>query len=119
MGTEAPGLFAAALTLVNMAFAWKYLTESNESVSVKTAERPVVRTSGTAVLRVATHPRDPASRLIWIYAIAMGAFQGMTAVLALFLWDRFGIDETKIGWVFMYIGILSVVARAILLGPAV
>ncbi len=119
MGTEAPGLFAAALTLVNMAFAWKYLTESNESISVKTGERPVVRTSGTAVLRVATHPRDPASRLIWIYAIAMGAFQGMTAVLALFLWDRFGIDETKIGWVFMYIGILSVVARAILLGPAV
>lgn len=119
MGTEAPGLFAAALTLINMAFAWKYLTESNESISVKTGERPVVRTSRTAVLRVATHPRDPASRLIWIYAIAMGAFQGMTAVLALFLWDRFAIDETKIGWVFMYIGVLSVVARALLLGPAV
>lgn len=119
LGTAAPGLFAAAITLVNMGFAWKYLTESNENIGVTTGERPVVRSSGTAVLRVATHPGDPASRLIWIYAIGMGAFQGMTAVLALFLWDRFDIDETKIGWVFMYIGILSVVARALLLGPAV
>jgi MFS family permease len=49
----------------------------------------------------------------------MGAFQGMTAILALFLFARFGIDETSIGWVFMYIGILSVLARALLLGPAV
>jgi multidrug resistance protein len=119
LGTAAPGLFAAVLTLVNMAFAWKYLTESNEQVGVKTADRPVVRKSRTALLRVTSHPGEPASRLIWIYAIGMGAFQGMTAILALFLYDRFGIDETNIGWVFMYIGILSVVARALLLGPAV
>jgi MFS family permease len=119
LGTAAPGLFAAGLTLVNMAFAWKYLTESNEQVGVKTADRPVVQKSRTALLRVTSHPGEPASRLIWIYAIGMGAFQGMTAILALFLYDRFGIDETSIGWVFMYIGILSVVARALLLGPAV
>ncbi|HVH38521.1 MAG TPA: MFS transporter [Gemmatimonadaceae bacterium] len=119
MGPEAPGLFAAALTLVNMVFAWKYLVESNEQVGLRTAERPAVSRSRTALLRVTTHPRDPASRLIWIYAIGMGAFQGMTAILALFLFARFGIDETSIGWVFMYIGILSVLARALLLGPAV
>lgn len=119
LSTAAPGLFAAGLTLVNMAFAWKYLTESNEQVGVKTAERPVVQKSHTALLRVTSHPGEPASRLIWIYAIGMGAFQGMTAILALFLYDRFAIDETNIGWVFMYIGILSVVARALLLGPAV
>ena len=117
LGTAAPGLFAALLTLVNMVFAWKYLTESNDQVGVKTG--PKVSRSRTALLRVTTHPGDPASRLIWIYAIGMGAFQGMTAILALFLFDRFQIDETSIGWVFMYIGILSVVARALLLGPAV
>jgi multidrug resistance protein len=120
MGPAAPGLFAAGLTLVNMVFAWKYLTESNEHANKKTSERPVVRTSRTAVLRVASHPGEPASRLIWIYAIGMGAFQGMTAILALFLLDsRFRVDETRIGWVFMYIGILSVVSRALLLGPMV
>lgn len=120
LGTAAPGLFAAGLTLVNMVFAWKYLTESNEHANKSTSERPVVRSSRSAVLRVASHPGEPASRLIWIYAIGMGAFQGMTAILALFLLDSpFKVDETKIGWVFMYIGILSVVSRALLLGPAV
>ncbi len=115
----APGLFAAALTVVNMVFAWKYLTESNVHANAKTGERPRVSGVRETALRVATHPALPASRLIWIYAIGMGAFQGMTALLALFLFDRFGIDETGIGWVFMYIGILSVVARALLLGPAI
>ncbi len=119
LGPMAPGLLAAALSLVTMAFAWKYLTESNVHVGTATGERPVVRKSRVALLRVTTHPGEPASRLIWIYAIGMGAFQGMTAILALFLLDRFGIDEKGIGWVFAYIGVLSVFARAVLLGPAV
>ena len=119
LGAEFPGLFAAALTLVNMGFAFKYLTESNEHAGVKTADRPKVSGSKETLLRVTTHPTLPASRLIWIYAIGMGAFQGMTAILALFLLDRHGIDETSIGWVFAYIGVLSVLTRAVLLGPAV
>lgn len=119
IGPEWPGLFAAGITLVNMGFAWKYLTESNVHAGVKTADRPKVSGSRETLLRVTTHPALPASRLIWIYAIGMGAFQGMTAILALFLADRFGVDETSIGWVFVYIGVLSVFARAVLLGPAV
>jgi predicted MFS family arabinose efflux permease len=86
---------------------------------VHTANRPKVSGSRETLVRVTTHPALPASRLVWIYAIGMGAFQGMTAILALFLFDRFQIDETSIGWVFMYIGVLSVFARAVLLGPAV
>lgn len=119
IGPEWPGLFAAMITLVNMVFAFKYLTESNVHAGVQTANRPKVSGSKETLLRVTTHPALPASRLIWIYAIGMGAFQGMTAILALFLADRFGIDETNIGWVFVYIGVLSVFTRAVLLGPAV
>jgi MFS family permease len=119
LGHAAPGLLAAGLTLVTMTFAFKYLTESNEQVGVKAGERPVIRRSSTALRRVISHPGEPASRLIWMYAVGMGAFQGMTAILALFLLDRYGIDETGIGVVFAYIGVLSVVARALLLGPAV
>jgi MFS family permease len=115
----APGLFAAALTVINMAFAWKYLTESNVHANAKTGERPLVSGVRETALRVATHPGIPASRLIWMYAIGMGAFSGMTAILALFLLYRFGIDERGIGWVFAYIGVLSVVTRALFLGPAV
>lgn len=120
MGTAGPGLVAAGITLLNIAFAFKYLTESNEQAGVKTADRPKVSGSRETLLRVTTHPALPASRLIWIYAIGMGAFQGMTSILALFLMQPpFQIDETNIGWVFVYIGVLSVFTRAVLLGPAV
>ncbi len=119
LGPAWPGLLAASLTLVTFAFAYFYLTESNVRVGSKTGEHPVIRRSSTAVRRVISHPGEPASRLIFIYAIGMGAFTGMNAILALFLYGRFGIDETNIGWVFAYVGVLSVVTRALFLGPMV
>src|SRR5688500_3288238 len=68
---------------------------------------------------VISHSGEPAARLIWIYAIAMGAFQGTMAILALFLASRFGVTEQTIGYVFMYIGAISVLTRAGVLGAAV
>jgi len=120
-GSSGPGLAAAALCVVNIAFAWKFLTESRdmvEAVAARSKPRAAGR-SRQAVAQVATHPNEPASRLIWIYAIAIGAFQGSTAILALFLGRRFGVTEQTIGFFFAYIGTLSVVARAVILGPAV
>jgi MFS family permease len=118
LGPAAPGLLAAGLALINMAFAWKYLPESRSAADVA-AGAALPRRSREALWRVASRPREPATRLIWIYAIGMGAFQGMTAVLALFLAYRYGITETTIGYVFMYTGAISVVTRAGLLGFAV
>jgi predicted MFS family arabinose efflux permease len=40
-------------------------------------------------------------------------------VLALFLKNRFGVTEQTIGWFYAYVGGISVVMRAVLLGPAV
>ena len=120
-GIHAPGLLAATLSVVNIAFAWKYLKESRDMVEA-TAARKGPRVPGRsrqAVFRVATHPNEPASRLIWIYGIAIGAFQGSTAILALFLAKRFLVTEHTIGFFFAYIGVLSVVTRALILGPAV
>lgn len=77
------------------------------------------RSSREAVFRVISHPNEPASRLILIYAIAIGAFQGTTAILALFLGWRFGVTADTIGYFFMYIGVLSVVVRALILGRLV
>jgi MFS family permease len=110
-----PGLLAAALCLVNMLFAWRYLRESREGTRV--AAKP--GTSRAAVARVLSHPSEPAPRLIWIYAVAIGAFQGTTSILALFLAARHGVDEKSIAFFFVYIGVLSVVARAVILGKAV
>jgi len=117
-GRSTPGLVAAALCLVNMLFAWRYLVETRPVDQDAPDGRPKLR-SRDAVLRVITHSGEPSARLIWIYAIAMGAFQGSSALLALFLADRYGVTERTIGFFFMYIGVISVLTRALVLGRAV
>jgi multidrug resistance protein len=117
-GRSTPGLVAAALCFVNIIFAARYLTESRDLTEAHAQPRKPGR-SVEAVLRVVTHPSDPPSRLIWIYAIAIGAFQGVGAILALFLNARFGVTEKTIGFFFMYIGVISVLTRAVILGRAV
>jgi multidrug resistance protein len=117
-GRQAPGLVAAALCAVNIVFAARYLTESRDLTEAHTQPRKPGR-SVEAVRRVVTHPSEPPSRLILIYAIAIGAFQGVGAILALFLNARFGVTEKTIGFFFMYIGVISVLTRAVILGRAV
>jgi MFS family permease len=58
-------------------------------------------------------------RLTVIYAVAMLAFSAMTSVLALYLGARFGFTERTIGYVFLYVGIFSVLMRSALVGPIV
>ncbi|HUF26046.1 MAG TPA: MFS transporter [Gemmatimonadaceae bacterium] len=118
LSVAAPGLLAAGLCVINLVFAWYFLRESHDFATALAGGRRVGR-SRDAVRRVISHSAEPASRLIWIYAIAMGAFHGMTAVLALFLGWRFGVTEENIGYFFMYIGAIGVVARAGILGWAV
>ena len=118
MGHAAPGIVAAILCLLNIIFAARYLTESrDEKDHEPTGEPP--RTSRQAVWRVISHSSEPSSRLIWIYAIAIGAFQGSFAVLALFLNARFQVTEQTIGYFFMYVGAISVFTRVLLLGRMV
>jgi MFS family permease len=119
MGHAAPGIIAALLCVINIAFAARYLTESrdpNDHVHVEGEER---RTSRQIIWRVISHSGEPSSRLIWTYAIAMGAFQGSFAVLALFLNARFQVTEQTIGYFFMYVGSISVFTRVLLLGRMV
>src|SRR5713226_6142553 len=118
MGRAAPGIMAAGLCLLNMIFAARYLTESRDP-----SEQPqagyIRPTSSQAIWRVISHSSEPSSRLILIYAISIGAFQGSFSVLALFLNARFQVTEQTIGYFFMYIGSISVFARVLLLGRAV
>lgn len=118
MGHAAPGLLAAALCILNMGFAARYLTESRVA-SEPLKEGEVTRTSGQTIWRVISHSSEPASRLIWIYAIAIGSFQGSFSVLALFLNARFQVTEQTIGYFFMYVGSISVFARVLFLGRMV
>src|SRR5712675_1808018 len=119
MGHAAPGIIAAGLCLANMAFAARYLNESRDLNEQTPQAGEVRRTSSQAIWRVISHSSEPSSRLIWIYAIAIGAFQGSFSVLALFLNARFQVTELTIGYFFMYVCALSVFARVLLLGRMV
>ena len=117
-GHQGPGLLAAVLCVINMAFAWKFLGESRDMEDARNSTRKP-RASRDAILRVITHAKDAGSRLIWIYAIAMGSFSAITAILPLFLADQFGIGEHQVWIFFTYIGVISVITRAGFLGRAV
>jgi MFS family permease len=116
LGSRGPGLAAAALCAINIFFAWKFLRESRDMTE---AHEKKPRTSRTVIARVITHPSEPAPRLIWIYAIAMGAFSGLMAILALFLADRFGVTRDRIWIFYTYVGAISVITRAGILGRMV
>jgi MFS family permease len=117
-GRAMPGIMAAALCVLNMIFVARYLTESRD-LTEQPKEGYKRPTSRQAIWRVISHSSEPASRLILIYAISIGAFQGSFSVLALFLNARFQVTEQTIGYFFMYIGSISVFARVLLLGRAV
>jgi MFS family permease len=115
-GRSGPGLAAASLCLVNIFFAWKYLRESRDMTE---AHDKKPRASRTVIGYVFAHPGAPAPRLIWIYAIAMGAFSGLMVILALFLADRFGVGKDRIWIFYTYVGAIAVVTRAGVLGRMV
>jgi multidrug resistance protein len=115
-GRAAPGLVAAALCLVNVAFAWRWLPESRDPGHRLVSPRRPVWHDAWEVIR---HPARPVARFMWIYGAGMLGFSAMTAVLALYLNDTFGITEKTIGYVFLYFGALSFAIRSLALGPLV
>ena len=124
LGPQAPGFLAAGLCVVNALFAWRWLPETNHlrqgaMSSGAAAAAPAPRSSSLReIWNVLSHPAAPISSLIWIYTIGMMAFMAMNAVLALFLKDSFGVTVQTIGYFYTYVGSISLVMRALLLGPA-
>jgi len=118
-GHAAPGLAAAVLATLIAVFAGRFLKESREMRPSGAFDAAHPRTTGrVAVRRVVARPSEPASRLIWIYTIAIGAFYGTGPTMPLLLSARLGVTEHGIGYFFMYFGAMGVVARAGLLGWA-
>jgi len=113
-----PGLAAALIAAVNMAFAWFFLKESHDTAAAHASGKTITR-SGDALRRVVSHSGEPASRLIWIYGITMGAFVCMNTVLALLLMSKFAVTERTFGYFFTYVAVIGFVVRAFLLGKMV
>jgi MFS family permease len=118
-GQEAPGLAAAALSLLVAGFAWRYLRESRELRASGAFAATSHTSSREAITRVLARWYEPAPRLIWIYAVAIGAFYGTIQIVPLLLQHRLGITEENVGWFVMYLGGMGVVIRSLILGPIV
>jgi MFS family permease len=119
-GERAPGLFTAALSAVVAGFAWRFLAESRGMRESDSAARPArMRTGREAIRHVIARWHEPAPRLIWIYAIGIGAFYGTAAVLPLLLQERLGITERTIGYIVMYFAGMGVLVRGGILGRMV
>jgi MFS family permease len=117
-GPVAVGLGAAALALLVGGFAWRYLRESRAAAGRASAAH-VATTGRAAIHHVLTHADAPASRLIWIYTVAIGAFYGTIQTVPLLLAERLGVTEHSVGYFVMYLGGLGVVVRSIILGRLV
>ena len=119
LGQAAPGVLAAVICVANMFFAWRYLRESRVIARAARGRIEPPGRSRTVILSVIRQSDAPASRLIWIYAIGLGAFMASMSIIALFLAKRFGVTASTIGWFFTYVGVMSMLTRAFVLGPAI
>ena len=121
-GETAPGLVAAALCVLNALFAWKWLPESRvpaaraSTPSGRQAPPPEPRSVRAAMWEVVRHPGRPVAHLIWIYAVAMLAYNATPPIFALYLSERFGITKQNIGYFFLIFGGVGVLMRLFAVG---
>lgn len=115
-GEAAPGFLAAVLCVANAVFAWALLPEPERQAAEEGEEQESLL---SAVRRVLVDPGREIHVLIFVYAFGMMAFMAMNSVVALFLERDFGATDETIGWFYVYVGVLSFVMRAAILGPIV
>ena len=115
-GHHAPGIASAIFCVLVSIFAGIYLRESKDDTPVTSEHEVVHQTGSGAIWSVIARPKEPAQRLIWIYAIAIGAFYGTAPTLPLILANRLPITEANVGFFVMYLGGMGVIVRAGILG---
>ncbi len=118
-GRHAPGVGAAILSLLVAIFAGRYLRESRLSTTSGGGGPAESRTSRSVMLGILTRWNEPASRLIWIYTLAIGGFYGTIQLAPLLLQARLQVTEQNVGYFVMYLGGMGVIVRAAVLGRAV
>ena len=115
-GHHAPGIASAVFCVLVSVFAAIYLRESKDDTPVTSEHDIVPQTGSGAIWSVITRPKEPAQRLIWIYAVGIGAFYGTAPTLPLILANRLPITEANVGFFVMYLGGMGVIVRAGILG---
>jgi multidrug resistance protein len=117
-GTEVPGLVAAGLMLLCVAFAWRWLPESRvrHTHTPSGQQLPPGRSIQQTLWEIVEHPSQPAHRVIWIYVVGMLALNVVIGVMALYFKDVYGVTEETIGYFFTVFGVVGVLMRFGLVG---
>ena len=112
-GYAAPSYVGAALCFGDFLLGWFLLPES-----VPGGRPAAGRRLGWRQLEAVA--RRPEMALLWALAFMLSfAFANMEATLAIFTQHRFGFGARENGYLFTYIGVLTVVNQALLVGPLV
>jgi predicted MFS family arabinose efflux permease len=106
----APGLAAAALSLVNLLAAFFLLPEPAQHVAA-------TRSRGRFEALLGELRKPGIRRILFIYLVVTLAFSAMEATYAFLAQRRFGLGERHVGWVFAYIGVIVVLVQGGLIGP--
>ncbi len=103
-GPRVPFFLAAAVSVINLASAWRRVPETRAvgQVTPPRSDRPI----GGAL-----------PRLVALSFVAISAFAAFEATFSLFADDRLAVGATRIGFVFAGLGILIVISQAMLVGP--
>lgn len=115
-GLGTPGFIAAGLAAVNGLAALAFLPESKPR---HTAEELAASEAGTLRGWFRAMTRFPLSLLLTIYFLAISSFNGMIAVVALYLERAFQFDGEAMGYVMTLSGGVTVLVRGVMLGPMV
>ncbi len=100
---------AAGISLLNFAFGWFKLPETNV--------RRTRRASLTRSWFVSAVRRPNVARILAVTFLAMFAFVGMEATFALLGEERYGLTPLGLGLILSYVGGMVVVTQAGLVGP--
>jgi MFS family permease len=115
-GLGFPGYVAAILAAINGIAALFLLPESRSKEEARTAPRSETDTLAGWIGRMTS---EPISTMMLVYFLAISAFSGMTALLALFLEAKFAADPQAVGYIFTIAGGSTVVIRGLVLGRLV
>ena len=115
-GIEVPFLFAAGLAFVNAILLYFRLPET------VTAQRPVENRAAqgrgfTQLINSLKQPRLPL--VLTIYFLSIVAFSILVTAFSLYTMFRFGYDAQHTGYLFAYVGMISIVIQGGLIGRLV
>lgn len=111
-GMEWVGYVAAALALGNLIMAYFMLPES---LKEKSRRGPLLPNPFREIIRVI--PRKELSKLILSNFLFLSAFSMMQITASLLWKDRYGLNESEIGYVFAFVGITMAIIQGTLIGP--